>query len=339
MLTGTSIFPVNIANLRTLEQITFLNLTKPLEGFKAMLGDDFIPFDRGENDEEGVHGSTPAPPPTILTEIAAPWLAKANPIHPSTPPFVRLHNEILALTKYISPSPDEIKMRKMVFDEVSAMTLALWPNAKVKEFGSQLTSMVTPHSDIDITILNATIDPIDPYACLRALAQSMRMSGKMTYVEVITSAKMPIVKADHMCGLSIDVVINNDSGIVTGMLLKFLVLEYPHLRPLTLVLKTFLAQRKLNDTYTGGIGSFVLSSLITSYLQMRGRVEAQKGGREREKAGMGAGLARQSGNLGAMLLEVLALYGTTFNMGKLKSSPPHPPFPTLYMYMYILIVL
>ena len=44
-------------------------------------------------------------------------------------------------------------------------------------------------------------------------------------------------------------------------------LERPNLRPLILVLKAFLWSWKLNDTASGGIGSYLLAILVICYLQ------------------------------------------------------------------------
>lgn len=73
------------------------------------------------------------------------------------------------------------------------------------------------------------------------------------------------------------------------------------MRPLTLVLKVFMAQRKLRETYSGGIGSFVLSMLVISFLQMRQRIMVNK---KQE-------FAR---NLGSLLVEFFQLYGGSFNV-------------------------
>ena len=43
----------------------------------------------------------------------------------------------------------------------------------------------------------------------------------------------------------------------------------PPLRPLVLVLKFFLAQRGLNETFTGGVGSYMLQLMVVSFLQQR----------------------------------------------------------------------
>ena len=56
----------------------------------------------------------------------------------------------------------------------------------------------------------------------------------------------------------------------------------------------------MNETYTGGMGSFLLQLMIVSFLQQRRREEEVR----RQKL---------SANLGAMLVEFLKLYGVDFN--------------------------
>jgi len=66
------------------------------------------------------------------------------------------------------------------------------------------------------------------------------------------------------------------------------------------VLKFFLAQRGLNETFTGGVGSFLLQLMVVSFLQQRYRTDRATG-------------FASAPNLGALLLELLELYGRDFN--------------------------
>ena len=43
--------------------------------------------------------------------------------------------------------------------------------------------------------------------------------------------------------------------------------SFAALRPITLVMKSFLAQRQLNEVFTGGVGSYALVNLIIAHLQ------------------------------------------------------------------------
>jgi non-canonical poly(A) RNA polymerase PAPD5/7 len=74
----------------------------------------------------------------------------------------------------------------------------------------------------------------------------------------------------------------------------------PPLRPLTFVLKYFLAARELNVPYSGGVGSYMLQLMIVAFLQQRERVAKN--------------FQHPSVyNLGSLLLEFLALYGMELN--------------------------
>ena len=63
-----------------------------------------------------------------------------------------------------------------------------------------------------------------------------------------------------------DLSFNRTNGIYCVKLVKNLMIKYPELKPLMIVLKAFLKSRSLNETYSGGISSFLLTMLATSYL-------------------------------------------------------------------------
>jgi non-canonical poly(A) RNA polymerase PAPD5/7 len=74
----------------------------------------------------------------------------------------------------------------------------------------------------------------------------------------------------------------------------------PPLRPLTFVLKYFLAARGLNEPYSGGAGSFMLQLLIVAFLQHRERYAYNYH-------------QHTVYNLGLLLLEFLQMYGLNYN--------------------------
>ena len=67
----------------------------------------------------------------------------------------------------------------------------------------------------------------------------------------------------------------------------------------------------MNETYSGGIGSFVLTLMIVSFLQMKQRQCAPRP--VHPDTGASTSLPEPSWNLGTLLLEFLHLYGVTFN--------------------------
>jgi non-canonical poly(A) RNA polymerase PAPD5/7 len=146
-------------------------------------------------------------------------------------------------------------------------------------------------------------DPTDE-SPLQKLGNALRNSWKqdLTYLEILETTRIPIVKFTHgPTNLSGDVCFNQTAGVQAADLMKRFMEAMPPLRPLTFVLKYFLAARGLNEPYSGGCGSFCIQMMIVSFLQHRER--------DAYNRNQGAGLY----NLGALLLEFLELYGVEFN--------------------------
>ena len=116
-------------------------------------------------------------------------------------------------------------------------------------------------------------------------------------IEPIPKTKVPIIKLqEKQTLLNVDISFNRTNGIYCVKLVTHLQKKFPELRPLLLVLKTFLKSRNLNEPYHGGVGSFLLTMLVVSYLQRKYKL----GNTDRI-------------DLGKHLIDFLELYGTQFN--------------------------
>ena len=206
---------------------------------------------------------------------------------------------------------------------------------QVKVFGSQATGLFLPASDIDLVLVMPDADAESdgngndddkesqrerddremrewdiPSAQqsskspLVTLGEALRerWEDELSYLEVIESTRIPIVKFTHApSNLSVDICLNQETGTKAAELVKRFGNAMPPLRPLTFVLKYFMAARGLNEPYSGGVGSFLLQMMIVSFLQHREREEYQASGQESIL------------NLGSLLLEFFELYGIDFN--------------------------
>jgi non-canonical poly(A) RNA polymerase PAPD5/7 len=139
---------------------------------------------------------------------------------------------------------------------------------------------------------------------LHRFAQAIRKDwgvSELSYLEIVENTRIPLVKFTHAStNISVDVSFDQPSGPPAAQLMKRYLEALPPLRPLTFVLKYFLAARCLNEPYTGGVGSFLLQLMIVAFLQHR----------ERDAVNF-----KRLGvyNLGSLLLEFLELYGIEFN--------------------------
>ncbi|BGP42103.1 hypothetical protein JCM10449v2_006105 [Rhodotorula kratochvilovae] len=70
-------------------------------------------------------------------------------------------------------------------------------------------------------------------------------------------------------------------------------------RSLVLLVKAFLAQRGMNEVFTGGLGSYSIICLVISFLQLHPKIQTA--------------LVNPNRNLGLLFVEFLELYGKHFN--------------------------
>ncbi len=154
------------------------------------------------------------------------------------------------------------------------------------------TDVTTPINSPAMTSINSRYNP--------------PVKEHLSYLEVISQTRVPLVKFTVApYDIDVDVCFNQPGGPESAELMHRFMYSMPPLRPLTFVLKYFLASREINKPFTGGIGSYLLQLMIVSFLQHRSREEINERGRT-------ASLGKHF-NLGSLLLDFLELYGMDFN--------------------------
>lgn len=215
----------------------------------------------------------------------------------------KLHHEILDFYEYLKPNESENALKVKTLHELEDCLLtALGQDFKLKLFGSFPVGLNLPDSDIDVVLISKDYDEHKHFEAqmtiLRRVSDILYASKLVSYVRLI-EAKVPIVQATwKSTGVRIDVSSNRNNGHVAKNQIKKILNAYPFMRPLIYVLKYFLKQKKLNETYTGGISSFILFNLVFSFVQQTLK------NKEKQKDIM---------NLGSLLLEFFTLYGYEFN--------------------------
>lgn len=236
--------------------------------------------------------------PPVQHDQPPPWATSPAATDHALHPLVRLHNEILAFVSLVSLRHDERSARDNAVHTLRLICQALWPECRVEIFGSQATKLAVFCSDIDVVVFGAQDDAKSKASKLCRLASALSTLGAQN-VEAISTATVPIVKCT-LDGISVDVSFDEASGPrMTSFTMKLLK-DMPQLKPLTVVLKYFLAQRALHKPFDGGLGSLATLLTVVSFLQHRHRIDQASG-------------LPSSDNLGALLLEYLQLYGADFD--------------------------
>ena len=227
--------------------------------------------------------------------------------------------------------------------KVRSVAAQLWPRAQVKTFGSFSTGLMRPGSDIDLIV---TLPPVRTTTAMpeapgtlegrnalpeetwqASLARCLK-DQSWVYPESVRTidALVPIVSfqtrffvstvgssadGSSQTGtpLRLDVSFEgaNHNGLVTNTFVQRTLAERPDVKPLTLVLKQFLAERSLDKPYLGGLSSYGLLVLVLRFLQTQD--ELTRGGTPLDEA---------ESSLGARLVKLLDFYGRAFdprNMG------------------------
>lgn len=141
---------------------------------------------------------------------------------------------------------------------------------------------------------------------IRKFAKELKRSHISNESIPILGAKVPILKIVELhTGIHMDISFNASDGYCAVKPIKQLRDKYPALKSLVIVIKAFLRQKDLNETHTGGIGSFLLVVLVTAFLQYH--IKESQGDKKHKP-------------LSELLIGFFTFYGEDFNYKKLGIS-------------------
>lgn len=242
----------------------------PLE-FIALLPED----GSSGRDFEAVTSSGAAhsdPLAAMATEAASKHWSTTRQYHSTASLELTLHEEMIDFSEAYRPTRAEHAARVGAIERVRELVAGLpsFASAEVHPFGSFATGIYLPSSDIDLVVLDSGhVQKAEQVEGLRLLESALRSaSWRAEHIEVIGSAKVPIVKyLDCVSGLAVDICLETRDGLRSSALARKAAERFPAFRHLVLLLKRWLISRGLNDTFTGGVGSFLLMLLVIASLQ------------------------------------------------------------------------
>ncbi|EJD02267.1 uncharacterized protein FOMMEDRAFT_141374 [Fomitiporia mediterranea MF3/22] len=221
-----------------------------------------------------------------------------------------MHKEVEAYLKYVSPTPVEHEVRWMVVQLISSSIKRVYSDSEVLPFGSFGTKLYLPQGDIDLVVQSRTLASFEKVTALKSLANIVKRTGLADKVTIISQARVPIIKFTTLYGrFAVDISMNQSNGVKTGDMINRFLNEFPALRAIVLIVKSFLKQRNLNEVYSGGLGSYAIVCLAVSHLQMHPKVRRAE--------------INSAKNLGVLTLEFFELYGKYFNYNNTGISLRH----------------
>eukprot|EP01116_Phalansterium_solitarium_P018683 TRINITY_DN5043_c0_g1_i1.p1 TRINITY_DN5043_c0_g1~~TRINITY_DN5043_c0_g1_i1.p1 ORF type:complete len:1345 (+),score=190.37 TRINITY_DN5043_c0_g1_i1:216-4250(+) len=254
----------------------------------------------------------------------------SNPV--SRAPFVELDHAIASFVRGTVDFTEQVcrPAKDKLLRKISKLVLSLWPMAEVRVYGSFATTLCIPSSDLDLVICNIAAAASHSQSPLHALASALQQKKWLDELQVIETATVPVIKLKSvlkhsMVSIEADITFRDYHAFASvplfvpfqgrsqhlGLQAAELVCSYlaamPELKPLVLVLKQFLHERQLNNSYTGGLGSFSLVLMAIGFLQHSRRFH-----RNREFL--------QPPPLGSLLVGFFQLYGLRFDYQRMGIS-------------------
>ncbi|KAH8925232.1 Nucleotidyltransferase [Atractiella rhizophila] len=262
-----------------------------------------------------------------------PWMHSLSPSPPSESSIEFLGREIEAFVCYASSLPYEQEVRRLNVAWIRKVVKNRWGrHVDIELFGSGRTGTEVPGGDIDLVLLRPNLGNKETKSTLFALSQLLQQHGicKERPI-VIHKARVPIVKFETKYGgYKVDISLNQTNGVnaakqVTQLLNLYRgggqIIQRPRFqvseglewhevthdgevdlgvaRCLVLLVKMFLAQRGMNEVFTGGLGSYSIICMVVSFLQLHPMIQS--------------GQIIPARNLGILFVEFLELYGKNYN--------------------------
>ncbi|KAJ3124161.1 hypothetical protein HK098_001335 [Nowakowskiella sp. JEL0407] len=179
------------------------------------------------------------------------------------------------LTNNLLPRPQEIAVRAWILEKLEFLVRKVlkWTeeDASISVFGSQKTMLYLPQGDVDIhRSFDIPSVLTQVHAALLSLARNApwNVCDKDT-LDLLLHIRIPILKfKSRIGGLKVDVIANTTSGNLSSQTVIHWVTEYsPYLKPMVLLLKSWLNQREYDEVFTGGLGGYSVVNMMVSVMQ------------------------------------------------------------------------
>ncbi|KAH8922271.1 Nucleotidyltransferase [Atractiella rhizophila] len=229
-----------------------------------------------------------------------------SPSPPSESSIEFLGREIEAFVCYASSLPYEQEVRRLNVAWIRKVVKNRWGrHVDIELFGSGRTGTEVPGGDIDLVLLRPNLGNKETKSTLFALSQLLQQHGicKERPI-VIHKARVPIVKFETKYGgYKVDISLNQvlSEGLEWHEVTHDGEVDLGVARCLVLLVKMFLAQRGMNEVFTGGLGSYSIICMVVSFLQLHPMIQS--------------GQIIPARNLGILFVEFLELYGKNYNYG------------------------
>jgi non-canonical poly(A) RNA polymerase PAPD5/7 len=215
-----------------------------------------ISFESSENEVEV--------PEVMSEEEIAPWMSKTT--RGIQNPNIRFHTEIVEFYEFMKPQKDEYNIRLAAFHKIKNLIESSISKCSLIPFGSFTTKLYLPSSDVDLVLMSKTHDK--QFLLTKATKVVMQNPDIFSQVEILKNARIPVIKfIDADSKIQFDIIFNEKGGLTNIDEVKQALKVHPEMKYLVFLFKLMLRQRRMNNSFTGGVGSFLLFCMILTFLR------------------------------------------------------------------------
>mmetsp|Transcript_712 Transcript_712/g.1450 ORF Transcript_712/g.1450 Transcript_712/m.1450 type:complete len:777 (-) Transcript_712:56-2386(-) len=197
------------------------------------------------------------------------------------------------ITRYMQALNSQLKKsegrRLRAVEAITKTVKALWPRAQIKMYGSHVTKLCIPSSDMDFVISLPAVHKNAPATApgdlegrnaiietnQKVLARRLKSESWLDQrsIKVIERTAVPVIKVStkdsrsRLVQLDLSFDSKDHHGLEALNMIQHILEHFPMVRPLVLVLKQFLLDRGLLIAYTGGLSSYCLFLMVARYCQ------------------------------------------------------------------------
>jgi hypothetical protein len=238
------------------------------------------------------------------------------------PPRSKLHWDMCEFVSQLqNDSNARLSTQMAAIRFCTSAVQSLWPRAQVRPYGSFVTRLALPTSDVDLVICLPKVRrdaPAEAAGVLEGrnaikeswqqnLARKLRQEPWVVAdsVKTIPHAAIPIISLTTNLPFNVRLDISFEgpghNGLATNDVVLSLMHEFPPLAPIMLVLKSFVIERGFAVAYSGGLSSYALLLMVARYLQ-----------EHTDRYENNSTASTSSADFGMVLMGLLDFYGNRF---------------------------
>jgi DNA polymerase sigma len=202
-----------------------------------------------------------------MSNMAPPIRATKDELDPKTASNILGVTE--QLLKEVETTKKDISIMQACLKELDALVKKLGPNWNVRPFGSAANGFCTRFSDLDVTCYQSPPKKeLSANECIALLHPFLKEHGSFEVHEIISTARIPILKTRFDGKLDVDLSFQNTEPLPNTQLMRAYARLSPTIRQLGILVKLWANAEGVCGAQDGHLSSYSLTIMVLYCLQV-----------------------------------------------------------------------